>query len=194
VIKNVPARDGGYEPRKFSTWSPIAVAGIGYVPDTVADRSITIGLKRKLTSDKVRRLRLKDGAELHVLARKIVRWTSDNEARLRSTEPEPVKELNDRAADAWDPLFTIAEVAGGKWPALARAAAKALAGATASESEEQNVRMLLLYDIRDIFAEKFPPGHFTIRGQVRPPPLDRGLKGSPASSRGAALECTNRAK
>lgn len=102
VVKNVPVSDGGYEPRKFSVWSPIVVAGIGKVPDTVADRCIGIELKRKLKSEKVRRLRGRDGAELNVLARKIARWTIDNEVALRSREPEPVKELNDRMADAWD--------------------------------------------------------------------------------------------
>ena len=79
VIKNVPVNGGGYEPREFSVWSPIVIAGIGKVPDTVADRSITIELKRKLTSEKVRPLRSKDGAELNILARKIVRWVNDNE-------------------------------------------------------------------------------------------------------------------
>ena len=32
------------------------------------------------------------------------------------------EELNDRAADVWEPLFVLAEIAGGAWPDKARAA------------------------------------------------------------------------
>jgi hypothetical protein len=39
--------------RGFSTFCPKAVAGIGCLADTVADRSIPIRLKRKLPSEKV---------------------------------------------------------------------------------------------------------------------------------------------
>ncbi len=43
---NVATRDGGYEPREFSTWCPLALAGIGELPETVRDRSIEIEMKR----------------------------------------------------------------------------------------------------------------------------------------------------
>ena len=97
-----------------------SVAGIGNVPDTVLDRSIVIALRRKLVGQEVNRLRGKDGGELAVLAMKSARWVADNEYRLRHSEPVPVAALNDRAADAWEPLFAIADAAGGGWPARAR--------------------------------------------------------------------------
>src|SRR5215470_9380330 len=37
-----------HEPRRFSTWGPKAIAMIGALPDTLADRSITIPMRRKL--------------------------------------------------------------------------------------------------------------------------------------------------
>ncbi|MDP3064594.1 MAG: DUF3631 domain-containing protein [Chloroflexota bacterium] len=59
--------------------------------------------------------------------------------------------MNDRAAEGWEPLLAIADMAGGDWPCRARAAALALhAGAVAEES----VGVLLLSAIRDIFHEK----------------------------------------
>ena len=79
---NVPARDGGYEPREFSTWCPLALAGIGDLPETVRDRSIEIEMKRKLKTETVKRLRRRYGADLNELACKLVRWTQDN---FRST-------------------------------------------------------------------------------------------------------------
>src|SRR5271169_1215879 len=44
------------QPRCFSTWAAIALAGIGKLPTTLADRSIEIKLKRKTTSEPVQRL------------------------------------------------------------------------------------------------------------------------------------------
>jgi hypothetical protein len=55
VLKSVPLSGGGWEVRKFSTWTATCVAGIGQVPDTVADRSIMIRLERKLHTQTVKR-------------------------------------------------------------------------------------------------------------------------------------------
>ena len=126
VLRLVPLPGGGWDERRFSTWAPTCVAGIGMVPDTVKDRSVVVRLLRKPAGEKVRRLRGRDGGDLLVLARKAARFVNDNEQAIRSADPASPDALNDRQADAWDPLFAIAEVAGGEWPERARAAAKAL--------------------------------------------------------------------
>jgi putative DNA primase/helicase len=122
ILKSVPLPGVGWEVRRFSTWAPTCVAGIGQVPNTVADRSVIIRLTRKLGMQSVRRLSARDGGELHLLARKIARFVADNEHRLRRDEPDVPNELNDRARDAWEPLITIADIAGGEWPERARRA------------------------------------------------------------------------
>jgi Protein of unknown function (DUF3631) len=159
VLKTVSLPGGGWEVRKFSTWTPVCVAGIGQVADTVADRSVIIRLERKLRGQTVKRLRTRDGGELHLLARKIARFVGDNEQRLRHDQPEVPKELNDRARDAWEPLIAIADIAGGDWPKRARTAATTLAGIHESEAVDGDVRQTLLADIRDIFACEFPTDH-----------------------------------
>ena len=35
-------RRGNWEPREFSTWAPIALAGIGDQADTFHDRAVTV--------------------------------------------------------------------------------------------------------------------------------------------------------
>ena len=150
MVKNVPTPEGGYEPRAFSTWAPLAAAGIGKMPDTVRDRSIEIGMERKLRSQKVERLRRRDGADLDELARRIARFAQDNLAALAAARPKMPDSLNDRASDAWEPLVAIADLAGGRWPEEARAAALALAGE--AEAAEGETNTMLLSDIRDIFA------------------------------------------
>jgi hypothetical protein len=159
VLKSVPLSGGGWEVRKFSTWAPTCVAGIGKVPDTVADRSVIVRLARKLGTQTVKRLSARDGGELHVLARKIARFASDNEHRLRHYQPKVPKELNDRAQDAWEPLFAIADIAGADWPKRARRAAIALASIDEVEAVEGDLKLTLLSDIRDIFASEDHADH-----------------------------------
>ena len=60
-------------------------------------------------------------------------------------------ELNDRAADSWEPLLALAAEAGGDWPGLARLAAIAPSG---DEVLELSTGMRLLADIREVFGER----------------------------------------
>jgi phage/plasmid primase-like uncharacterized protein len=149
-ILNVPVPGGGYEPRQFSTWAPLLLSGIGNLPDTVRDRSIEIEMFRKRREEKVRRLRRRDGDDLNVLGRKSARWVRDNLERLREVMPGIPAGLNDRAADAWESLFAIADLAGGDWPQRARKAALTLCGEQAKEDD--NIATQLLLDIRAVFA------------------------------------------
>ena len=128
VGKNVPLPGGGYESRLFSTWAPTVIAGIGDPPSTVRDRAVVIDLKRKLSSEKVRPLRERDGADLAILRSKIARWVGDNEMRLRAHSPAALDVDNDRAKDMWEPLLAIAEIAGGDSPGRAREAGLACRG------------------------------------------------------------------
>src|SRR5262249_31014742 len=61
--------------RDFSTFCPKAIAGIGELPDTVADRSIRIELKRRKTNEACRRWRARDGqAEARPLGEQLNAW------------------------------------------------------------------------------------------------------------------------
>jgi hypothetical protein len=125
------------------------LAGIGKLPDTVADRSIIIAMARKRPDEKVRRLRSRDGGELHDLLRKATRWATDNLGAIKLADPNSPEQLHDRAADAWSPLFAIADVAGGQWPDRARKASiELIDGGAAAES----AREMLLADLREMFA------------------------------------------
>ena len=168
VLKLVSVPGNGWEERLFSTWTPTCVAGIGTVPDTVEDRSVIIRLTRKLGAETVRRLRDKDGGDLAILARKVARFVNDNEHSLRQAQPKAPDALNDRQADAWDPLFAIADAAGGGWPERAQAIALALCGADDVEVAERDIKIVLLMDIRDVFARLFPEGHADHRDKYGP--------------------------
>ena len=154
LTMNVKTGDGGYEPREFSCWAPLALAGIGDLPETVRDRSIEIEMKRKLPSETVKRLRRRDGADINEVGRKLARWSLDSIDKLRTAEPKMPDGLNDRAADAWEPLVAVADLAGGDWPNRARAAALALSGDELAIAKDDNVDTMLLSDIRNAFASR----------------------------------------
>ncbi len=142
-----------FETKDFDVFSAKAFAGIGdRLPDTVADRSIPIRLKRKMAGEKVERFRRR---EVVITARplyeRIERWAQSNIDALRIMHPTLPDELGDRAADVWEPLFAIADLAGGEWPAQTRQDAIALS--RSADAEDQSTGVTLLADIRAIFAE-----------------------------------------
>lgn len=140
-----------HEPTRFSTWCAKCMAGIGHLPDTVKDRSIIVELRRKLTSEKVEKLRHIDDAIFEELVRKCARFAQDNMQALRIAKPDIPDALNDRAMDNWEPLFAIADRAGGDWPKISRNAALTLAGV---EKESISTNVELLRDIKDVFDRK----------------------------------------
>jgi putative DNA primase/helicase len=143
------------EARIFSTWAAVAIACIGAIPDTLADRSIEIRLRRKGPGESVARLRGKARAEVEGVVdrwrQRALRWARDHAQRLADLAHEPPEEIDDRAADNWDLLLRIATLAGGTWPARAREAALALSAARAEAEGSRGVE--LLRDIWTVFAE-----------------------------------------
>ena len=77
-----------HEPRPFATYSACAIALIGKLPATLADRSITAELRRRLASEAVEPLRHDRTTHLDTLARKAARWASDNADRVRGADPD----------------------------------------------------------------------------------------------------------
>ena len=138
-------REGGNGSRlqRFSCWCPKVMAAIGRLPETLADRCIVIQMQRKSAQEQCARLKDLDGTEVRS---KCARFVNDYEGQIKVGRPEMPNGLNDRAADIWEPLLVLADLAGGEWPRLAREAAQGLSGGMA----ESNVIGLLLIHI---FAE-----------------------------------------
>ena len=136
-----------FKPKAFSTWAPLAIAKIGKLPDTIASRSIIIEMRRKRADESVTRYRPgRDRPSLDELARKCARWAKDNLQKLNGADPVMPKQLRNRAADNWRPLFAIADAIGGDCPDRARRAALALAGdeieLTSGEQLLSNIRTI----------------------------------------------------
>ena len=114
--------------REFNVFGAIAFARNGKIPDDLEQRSIVIELHRRKAGEDIHEMRRAHLEHLNRLARETARWAMDNEAEFADAEPDMGGLIN-RVADNWFPLFAIAEVIGGEWPARARQAAVALAPA-----------------------------------------------------------------
>ena len=68
---------------------------------------------------------------------------------MAGARPEMPPGIEDRNADVWEPLFAVADAAGGDWPSRARAAAVALVGA--AQDAEPSFGIRLLADMKTVF-------------------------------------------
>lgn len=139
--------------KDFSTFCPKAVAGIGHLPDTIADRSIPIRLKRAARGEHIERFRRRDiEAEAAGLRGRLEAWFAVTVENLRTARPVLPDALTDRQQDGAEPLLAIADMAGGEWPETARLALIELCGD--AQADDQSIGVRLLADIRGIFQER----------------------------------------
>ena len=139
--------------RDFSTFCPKAIAGIGALPDTVADRSIRISLKRRAAHETVERFRQRDAVRnAPPLCARLVVWKRSGVEALGGAAPDLPADLSDRAADVWEPLIAIADLAGDDWSGRARRVATALSGTVSVDDDAVSIR--LLQDVRLVFRDE----------------------------------------
>ena len=145
--------------RDFSTYCAKAIAGIGKLPDTVADRAIPIRLKRAAPTEKVERFRRRDiESQACQLKKHIQQWCGLNRTAMQAARPHFPEKLTDRQEDGAEPLLAIADAAAGDWPGKARTALVELW--TRGAAEDDSIQVRLLTDIYAAFdnrqEEKLP--------------------------------------
>ena len=143
-----------HEPRRFVTWCPKAIAGIGGLPDTVLDRSIVVKLARRPAGVSLAHWRDRDRTAIESLRRRLARWCEDEAANivtgLSGVSFPPG--LHDRGRDAWEALLAIGDTAGSDWSGREGRASQACEHVTASTADEETgAREMLLADLRAIF-------------------------------------------
>ncbi|MFE2060889.1 DUF3631 domain-containing protein [Streptomyces sp. NPDC059467] len=145
-----------HKPTSFPTFAMAALAGIGDLPDTVMDRSVVIRMRRRAAGEKVAAFRTsRDTPALHAIRDRLTAWLQPLCAQAMAMEP--AMPVEDRAADTWEPLVIIADLAGGEWPALARTACRVMTDYEAGQDEEGGLRTRLLVGIRRAFAAENDP-------------------------------------
>ena len=136
--------------QEFPTYAAVMMAGIGDLPDTITSRSIVVHMRRRAPTERIEpfRIRAAEG-EAAPLRERLSEWGEAHVDLLRDANPDMPPGVSDRAADVWEPLFAIADLAGDLWARRARDAAVALVTAGAEDETSWGIR--LLRDILDVF-------------------------------------------
>jgi hypothetical protein len=151
----VPRCDGPqHEVKDYSVFCPKVFAGIGELPDTIADRCIPIRLERKKKSQETERFRGRYANQITEPLRLAMRgWAQDPRVieTLSAARPDIPKDLGDRQADISEPLIAIADLLGGDWPESTRRGLLELFNVGHMVTESDGIR--LLRDIQQVFEE-----------------------------------------
>lgn len=135
----------------IETFALAALAGIGRMPDTIEDRAVVIRMRRRAPGESVAPYRVRrDRPHLDQLRTELHTWIL---AHLDALEDAaPTMPVEDRAADTWEPLTAIADLAGADWPDLARAATLTLTTEHAT-ADAVSLPTRLLIDTRTAFGD-----------------------------------------
>jgi len=130
-------------------FAPIALAGLGWLPDTIRTRAVIVQMKRRAAGEVVEpyRRRIHDPETDRILGL-IQTWAAGAFA-AGVTWPTLPSGIADRDADIWEPLIAIADEIGGDWPAVARDAAVTFV--TAGRDIEPSLGIRLLADLQKVF-------------------------------------------
>ena len=132
---------------ELDAYCAVAMAGLHDLPDTIMSRSVVVNMRRRAAGEHVEpfRMRLHRDAG-HELRDSLELWSKVLKA---GTWPALPEQIQDRNADVWEALITVADAAGGHWPDTARRSAVALVAAKSDDKRSMNVQ--LLSDLADIF-------------------------------------------
>ncbi|MFD4672397.1 DUF3631 domain-containing protein [Lentzea sp. NPDC058450] len=139
---------------RFPVYAPAALAGIaGNMPDTITTRAITIHMRRRRPDERVEPFRERKVEEQSAPIREaLATWMEVVGERVGAAYPDMPEGVTDRAAEIWEPLLAIADMAGGHWPETARAACVHFV--TAAQANPTSDRIRLLSDLRTVFADR----------------------------------------
>lgn len=133
----------------FPSYTAVAVAGLGSLPDTILTRSVIIRMRRRARNETVEpfraRLHEREGAALRD---RLAAWADQVRGRVTDAWPEMPDGVTDRPADVWEPLLAVADAVGGDWPRRAREACVTIVKA-AEVNDKGSLGVRLLTDLRD---------------------------------------------
>jgi hypothetical protein len=149
----------------FEVFAPVALAGIGELPDTILTRAVIIKMRRRSPSESVEPFRERlhgwIGEELQL---ELAKWGELVGKAAGDAWPQLPEGIVDRAAEIWEPLIAIADAAGDAWPAAAREACVSLCASALDRRASLGVR--LLADLRLIFGDELALHTQTIRARL----------------------------
>jgi len=176
------------ETEEIPAYAAVALAGLGWLPDTLMSRSIVVRMRRRKPGERIEPFRRRVHAPIgETIRRRLAAWAATVLNQATAARPNMPKGVEDRDADMWESLLAIADIAGEHWPKRARDAAVALVAATADHEPSLGIR--LLSDLQNVFgnAEQMTTATIleALHGIKEAPWSD--LKGKPLNDRGLAV-------
>ena len=137
---------------ELPAYAAVALAGLDDLPDTIMTRSVVVRMRRRAPGEQVEPWRLRTcGPDADMLGERLAEWANTHRYDVISTWPQMPVGVEDRAADVWEALLAVADLAGGAWPTRARAAAVSMV--ERSQERAPSLGVLLLRDLRQVFAD-----------------------------------------
>lgn len=143
-----------------SVFAPLVMAGIGTKFRTAAilaplrQRCIMIIMERA-SQPEAYRGRLHDGIT-NALRAELTRWARKDAGRITGLWPTDIPDgIENRLLEVCEPLFMVADAAGGHWPAsIRKAASEILLGTVADEDEPLCLTDALVADLRIVMGDR----------------------------------------
>jgi hypothetical protein len=172
---------------EIPAYCAVALAGLGWLPDTIFSRSVIIRMRRRAPHEKItpfrRRVYVKEGNRLRD---QLATWAAGAVKAMTEARPVMPDGIEDRNADVWEAPLAIAEAAGGHWIKRAQVAAVALVAAASDKEPSLGIR--LLSDLHDIFDEdQMTTAEILQRLHGLPEAPWNDLRGKPLNARGLAF-------
>lgn len=127
--------------KRFPVFAATALAAIGDLPDTIESRGIVVPMRRRAPDENVAPFRRRHAeTEAEDVRDWLQQWSEYQADHLQ--EPAMPDGIADRAADIWEPLLAVADLAGDDWPERARCAAVKVVKGRVAEDASTGVRLL----------------------------------------------------
>ena len=137
--------------QRFPVFAATALAAIGDLPDTIESRAIIVPMRRRAPGEVVEPFRRRRVVlEVADTRARLLAWGASFTSALAGADPVMPEQLEDRAADIWEPLIAIADLAGEEWAKRARDAAIHVVKGRVAEDASIGVR--LLADVKAVMA------------------------------------------
>lgn len=137
---------------EIPAYCAVALAGLGDLPDTILSRCVIVRMRRRAPNEVVEPYRRRVHADAgDALRLQLESWAASL-TKIGDPWPTMPPSVNDRDADIWEALLSIADAAGAKWPKRAHDAAVALVAESKGTTPSLGLR--LLADLRQVFGSK----------------------------------------
>ena len=139
-----------YSTEEFPAYCAVALAGLGYLPDTILTRSIVIKMQRRAANEQIEPYRERiHKPESFQLYEKLALCMSLLQDEIGDPYPELPESITDRNADVWEGLIAIAKCASLDW--YDRACEAAVSLVADSRNMKASLSVQLLSDIKQFF-------------------------------------------